>query len=145
MTTVSIEEINKKLLESRAIFQIPYSEYVKIWYDRLGNDEGYYNDEWDRFAFQYQGYKKYGNLQRFDDYVRKPMREDFSAYIDKRDYQFSAEDIAAENKVLASMRAIFDHWKPCRMTNLIFSETAVKMAAMLPEEVPESWLEKSKC
>ena len=106
MTILSIEETNKKLLESRAIYQIPYSVFVKMWYDHLGNTNDEVNDEeieqeWYRFASHYHGCKKHNDLQRFDDRMREPMRDDFTAYIGKRDYQFSAEDIDAENKILA--------------------------------------------
>ena len=39
MTIVSIEEINKELLVSRAIFQIPYSVFSKTWYDHINEEE----------------------------------------------------------------------------------------------------------
>ena len=66
-----------------------------------------YTDEWNEFASYYKNDKEHGRLDRFDDYMRGLMRDDFTAYIDKPDYQFSAEDIDAENKILASMKAMY--------------------------------------
>ena len=94
------EEMNRKL-------QVSYPVFLKTWYEHAIDDgDCSLISECRKEDKLYRGDHSY-----FDSQLRSTMRSDFTAYINRCNYQFSTKDKNAEKKTIAMIRAEFDKFE----------------------------------